>query len=73
MEKFRAHIDESEARKISHISEKNQNVENAGMAFVKGANERNEFFGKINKQVRTNRAKYQQSQGRTDLGMNSVK
>ena len=28
----------------------NQSVENAGVAFVKGANERNEFFKKINKQ-----------------------
>ena len=27
----------------------NQSVENSGVAFVKGANERNEFFGKINK------------------------
>ena len=28
----------------------NQSVENAGVAFVKGADERNEFFEKINKQ-----------------------
>ena len=28
----------------------NQSVENAGVAFVKEANERNEFFEKINKQ-----------------------
>ena len=28
----------------------NQSVENAGVAFGKGANERNEFFEKINKQ-----------------------
>ena len=28
----------------------NQSVENAGVAFVKGANERNELFEKINKQ-----------------------
>ena len=27
----------------------NQSVENAGVAFVKGANENNEFFEKINK------------------------
>ena len=27
-----------------------QSVENAGVAFVKGANEKNEFFFKINKQ-----------------------
>ena len=27
----------------------NQSVENAGVAFVKGANERNEFLEKINK------------------------
>ena len=42
---------------------KNQSVENAGVAFVKGADERNKFFGK-NKQsvicderVRANKAK----------------
>ena len=29
---------------------KNQSVENTGVAFVKGANERNEFFEKINNQ-----------------------
>ena len=29
---------------------KNQSVETAGVAFVKGANKRNEFFEKINKQ-----------------------
>ena len=29
---------------------KNQSVENAGVAFVEGANERNEFFNKTNKQ-----------------------
>ena len=28
----------------------NQSVQNAGVAFVKGANERNKFFEKINKQ-----------------------
>ena len=28
----------------------NQSAENSGVAFVKGANERNEFFEKINKQ-----------------------
>ena len=28
----------------------NQSVENADVAFFKGANERNEFFEKINKQ-----------------------
>ena len=32
------------------ISGFNQSVENADVAFVKGANERNEFFEKINKQ-----------------------
>ena len=39
----------------------NQSTENAGVAFVKGAHERNEFFEKINKhdeQVQTNNAKY---------------
>ena len=29
---------------------KNQSVENAGVAFVKGVNERNKFLEKINKQ-----------------------
>ena len=29
---------------------KDQSVENAGVAFVKESNERNEFFEKINKQ-----------------------
>ena len=44
-------------------TDKNQSVENNGVAFVKGAIERNEFFVKINKtvmydeQVRTNMAK----------------
>ena len=58
---------------------KNLSVENAGVAFVKGANERNEFFEKnkqtviSNEQVRTNKAEDQQSQGRTDLGTNSVR
>ena len=28
----------------------NQSIENAGMAFIKGANVRNEFIEKINKQ-----------------------
>ena len=32
------------------LSKKNQSVENAGVAFVKRANERNRFFEKINKQ-----------------------
>ena len=56
----------------------NQSVENAGVAFVKGANERNELFEKnkqpvmYNEQVQTNKTKGQQSQGRNDLGMNSV-
>ena len=40
----------------------NQSVENAGVAFVKGASERNEFFEKniqtviFDEQVRTNKA-----------------
>ena len=33
-----------------YIVNYNQSVENAGVAFVKGANEINEFFEKINKQ-----------------------
>ena len=58
----------------------NQSVENAVVAFVKGANERNEFFFKKNKQtvmydeqVRTNKAKDNQYQGQTDFGMHSVR
>ena len=38
-------IDRRETKK-----KKNQSVDNAGVAFVKGANERNEFFEKLNKQ-----------------------
>ena len=44
---------------------KNQSVENAGVAFVKGADERNKLFEKKNKQsvmydeqVRANKAKH---------------
>ena len=36
---------------VSHV--KDQCVENAGVAFVKGASERNEFFEKINEQSHT--------------------
>ena len=36
--------------KILIKSTKNQRFENAGVAFVKGANERNGFFEKINNQ-----------------------
>ena len=59
---------------------RNQSVENAGVAFVKGAYERNDNFEK-NKQtvilvydehVQTNMAKDYQSQEWTDLGMNNV-
>ena len=32
------------------IPDMNQSVENAGVAFVKGADERNKFFEKINNQ-----------------------
>ena len=41
----------------SHYPLDNQSVENAGVAFVKGANERNEFFEKktkTNKQTNSN-------------------
>ena len=43
--------------------EDNQSVENAGVAFVKGTNERNEFFEKnkqtvmYDEQVRTNKVR----------------
>ena len=47
----------------------NQSVEDAGVAFVNGAYERNDY---LKKKVRTNKAKDYQSQGRTDLGMNFV-
>ena len=49
------------------------------MAFVKGTNERNEFFEKnkqtamYDEQVQTKKAKDEQSQGRTNLGTNSIK
>ena len=48
------------------------------MIFVKGANERNEFFEKnkqtvmYDEQVRTNKANDKLSRWGTDLGMNSV-
>ena len=45
----------------------NQSVENAGVAFVKGANERNEFFEKINKRQTTTD---EQSKGLTISGTN---
>ena len=37
--------------KLAHLldTKKNQSVENAGVAFVQGANERNEFLEKVNK------------------------
>ena len=35
---------------VKITAKKNQSVENAGVAFIKGADERNEFFEKINKQ-----------------------
>ena len=46
-----------------YIFNNNQRVENAGVSFAKGANERNAFFGKnkqiaiYDEQVRTNKAK----------------
>ena len=47
----------------------NQSVKKPGVAFPKGADERNEFFEKKHEeQVRTNKAKDYQSQGRTDFG-----
>ena len=59
---------------FTHSTAKNQSVENAGVAFVKGANERNEFFVKYkqtvmyDEEVQTNKAKDYQCQGRTDMG-----
>ena len=53
-------------------------VENAGVAFFKGVYERNDYFEKnkptviYDEQVRTNKAKDYQSQGRSDLGINSA-
>ena len=52
----------------------NQSVEDAGVAFVKGAYERNDYFEKnkqtviYDEQVWTKKAKDYQSQGRTDFG-----
>ena len=57
---------------------RNQSIENAGVASIKGAYKRNDYFEKnkqtviYDQQVRTSKAKDYQSQGRTDLGMNSV-
>ena len=42
------HIGKTEI--VPFRSLKNQRVENAGVAFVKGASERNKFFEKINNQ-----------------------
>ena len=47
---FSAIMSISSIRKVFPLPLKNQSVENAGVASVKGANERNEFFEKINKQ-----------------------
>ena len=61
------------SRKIYNRS--NQSVENAGVAFVKEANEKKKVLWE-NKQTviyMTNKLKDEQSQGRTDLGMNSVR
>ena len=44
----------------------NKGVENAGVTFVEGANERNEFFEKINKQLIYDK----QGQGLTISGTN---
>ena len=38
------------SQSASVVTKKNQSVEHTGVAFVKGANERNEFFEKIKKQ-----------------------
>ena len=40
--------DLSEFKALADNNSKNQSVENAGVAFVKGADERNKFFEKIN-------------------------
>ena len=61
------------------MQRQNQSVEKTVVAFVKGTNERNEFFEKnkqtlmYDEQVRANKAKDQQSQGQTDLGLNFVR
>ena len=50
----------------------NQSVENAGVAFAKGANERDEFFEKIYKQecIRNMSGQTRQRKGLTISGMN---
>ena len=40
----------SDRRDINELVNQNDSNQNAGVAFVKGANERNKFFEKINKQ-----------------------
>ena len=42
-------LDDVDNVHIKNICRQNQSVGNAGVAFVKGANERIEFFEKINK------------------------
>ena len=41
---------ENGCKRQEQQNRKNQSVENTDVSFVKGANERNEFFEKINKQ-----------------------
>ena len=49
--------------------QQNQSVESTGVAFVKGANN----YKEKNTKFMTNKPKDEQAQGRTDLGMNTVK
>ena len=46
----RERADRMESIKLKKYNKENQSVENAGVAFVKGADERNKFFEKINNQ-----------------------
>ena len=61
-----------------NITLQDQSVENAGVAFVKRAEERNKLFEKVNNQLcMTNkcgrtRQRTNNLRGRTDLGMNSA-
>ena len=65
--------------KLNRTINKDQSVENAGVAFVKGASERNDFFTKINKQLyvtnKSGRTRQRTNNLRDELiwGMNSVR
>ena len=63
-DKIYSHLNSKHLKTQNEIELKNQSVEHAGVAFVKGADERNNSFEKINlsvmydEQVQANKAKH---------------